>query len=155
MTPRAEEPKGRDRRPCLGMTQFLTPTIAPLGKAHHLIRSSAHIPHFTDEKTEASKGKVTETLLLRSHLRFRPPLKRTLTPEGAQAFQGLSHATAPPHHLSRSHLTLQARYTPQQAVVMQFSDRESQSPTPFHGQLPLCLLQEASPMPSTLVRCLL
>ena len=137
------------------MTQFLTPTIAPLGKAHHLIRSSAHIPHFTDEKTEASKGKVTETLLLRSHLRFRPPLKRTLTPEGAQAFQGLSHATAPPHHLSRSHLTLQARYTPQQAVVMQFSDRESQSPTAFHGQLPLCLLQEASPMPSTLVRCLL
>ena len=110
---------------------------------------------FTDEKTEASKGKVTETLLLRSHLRFRPPLKRTLTPEGAQAFQGLSHATAPPHHLSHSHLKLQARYTPQKAMVMQFSDRESQFPTPFHGQLPLCLLQEASRMPSTLVRCLL
>ena len=109
MTPRAEEPKGRDRRPCLGMSQFLT---QPLGKVCHLIRSSAHIPHFTDEKTEASKGKVTETLLLRSHLRLRLPLKRTLTPEGVQAFQGLSHANAPPHHLSLAYLTLQARHTP-------------------------------------------
>lgn len=95
MTPRAEEAKGRDRRPCLGMTQFLTPTIAPLGKVCHLIRSSAHIPQFTDEKTEAAKGKVTEILLLRSHLRLRLPLKKTLTPEGVQAFQGLSHATPP------------------------------------------------------------
>lgn len=91
------------------MSQFLT---QPLGKVRHLIRSSAHIPHFTDEKTEASKGKVTETLLLRSHLRFRLPLKRTLTPEGVQAFQGLSHANAPPHHLSLAYLTLQARHTP-------------------------------------------